>query len=286
MKNELKVLDFELIFDNHNINFGFVEKLIKRHDDNVECVKTIFEGLKKMNMQYNSDMLNCIVKTYNNRTISSGDVFYTVEEAIVNVDCYFWCEMLDVVKIREYMDYTAYKDMLNMFRTRNKEKNIPFDHEHVIGFLETLLSNKDMIFASRIEGLLNSLDKGYKSNQGNQLSGVLVLNAPSYEHNLGYEKVNIIKDLRQAIQQLFKLEIDVMDTQNLIYACKGDEDWCPIDQDLMRMKAFKNGNVHLHLSDVVYEKINEVLYHLNKNILDYDTSKLKRKPYKFKGVLN
>ncbi len=285
MKNEVKVLNNDVITSDHNINMGYVAKLIKRRDENVECIKTIFVGLEKMDLKYNSDLLNCIVKTYNDRTISSLDVFYKLEDALINIDCLFWTDMLESVKIRDYMDYTSYKDMLSMFRTRNKDKNIPFDTEHVIGFLETLLMNKDTIFASKIEGLLLSLDKGYKSNQGNHLSAVLVLNAPSYDRSLGYEKVDIFKDLRYSIRQIYKLPLDVSDTQDLIYQAKGDEDWCSIDHDLIRMKSFKNGNVHIHLSDIVYEKINDILYILNKNILEYDTSKVKRKTYKYKGDL-
>lgn len=262
----------------------YVNILLERRNSNVECIKQMYIGLEKMQMRNNSDLFNCIMDTYNQRTVSTLDKFHTVENALINLDCFFWVELLQSCKIRDYMDYQAYTDMCNMFNTRNKEREIPFDFDHVHGFLQTIINNKDTIFASKIEGLLLSLDKGYKSNQGNNLSAVLVLNAPSYANDLGWEKVNILKDLRYSLQQIYNLPLDVTDTQNLVYACKG-YDWESIDHDLIRMKSFKNGNVHIHLSDIVYIKFNEILALLNKNILDYDTSKVKRKTYKYNGDL-
>lgn len=285
MKYELKKITGELITDTADINLKYVNLIISRHEKNAKCINLMYDGLDLMEMQYNSDMMNCTIRRYNDHSMSSIDVYFKREEALINLDCMSWLELMEISKIREYMDYTAYSDMCDMFKTRNKEKNIPFDYEHVMGFLESILNNKDTIFASKIEGLLLNLDKGYKSNQGNSLSAVLVLNAPSFSNNLGYEKVNLLKDLRYSIRQIYKLPLDVKDTQDLIYEAKGDDCWCPLDHDLIRIKSFKNGNVHIHLSDVVYEKINEILYIVNKNILDHDTSKVKRKTYKYKGDL-
>lgn len=266
------------------VNYTYLNQLIKRRNTQLDGINTIYDGIDKIYNKKDFDIIKSIIKT--NEHLSSLTTFYSREDAILNNDCIYWDEFLNNSKLREIMDYNTYQELLNRFKTRNKENHIPFDKEHIYSFIDTILMNRHTIFATKLHNALLQLDKGYKSNQGNRLNGVLVFNSYSYERHLNYTKVQIIDDIRSSLRQVLNIEElnASTKTMELLKSCQGD-DWCDFDYGLLKIKYFLNGNVHIHLSDLAYNTINTVLYHLNKNVLDYDTSLIKRKPYVYKGKL-
>lgn len=278
------------IHTNTYVNQPYLDKLLKRREYEIKGINLMYDGIEHiMNTPssfYNPShsLMTTLINVYGNTHISSLNTFFTREEAILNNDCLFWDQYLESSNLKSFMDSESYTELVNRFKTRNKENHIPFDKDTVYAFISNITAHKDSIFATKLEKALLKLDKGYVSNTGNTLNGLLVISAPSYCNYLNYEKVWVIDDIRTALRQILPVESEFIKTDDLLNSHKGD-DWCSYDDDLLRLKYFQNGNVHILLSDLAYEKIVETLYHLKTNVLDMDVSKIKRKPYKYNGYL-
>jgi hypothetical protein len=104
--------------------------------------------------------------------------------------------------------------------------------------------------------------------------------------------INIFsKDIiRVGLMDLYTLDIIDNSIRRLIYSDieynTFGGDWHSVDDDLIRIKRFKNANVHILLSDKVYDKLNEIIAIVNKNILPEDCKRIRKKTYKYEGELN
>lgn len=288
MNELIKVEDvrFDTILSNGSINFDDVKRIIKSRNNAVESIIKINTELNKIEMaEYY--LIASIVNF--NRASTTLRTFYSLEDQLLNIDCIYWLSILEMSKVREYMDYTSYTDMCSVFKTRNKDKHITFDEDNVIKFLNTLMFNKDNIFATKIQNLIFSLSSEYKYNQGNALSAVMVISCRanfSGKAYVNYEQKQLLNDFRYAVRQMFNLETlheEIKKDELIDHAERGE--WLSCEHDLFRFKVFNNANIHLHLSDVLYAKICGMLSILNPKAIAFDGSKVKRKYYVYKGDL-
>lgn len=285
--NELVKIDevkFDAIVSNGSINFEDVKRIIKSRNNTIESIIKINEELEKIEMA-DYYLIASIVNF--NRSSTTLRQLYSLEDQILNVDCIYWLSVLEMSKVREYMDYNSYYDMCAVFKTRNKAKHMPFTEENVIKFLNTLELNKDSIFATKIQNLIFSLSSEYKYNQGNALSALMVIGARANyggKAYVNYEQKNLLKDFIYSIRQMFTLDTlnDKIDIEKLFDGIDYG-DWYTCEHDLFRYKVFNNANIHIHLSDKLYAKICQVLAIINPMAIAYDSSKIKRKPYVYNG---
>ncbi len=278
-KNEIAKMVNHL--EKNGLDYHQIIKMIEKRDSDRQNMIDIYAKFDALNIE-DCFLMASIVKT--RKSYISLQERQCEEDALLNLDCVYWVKLLEKTNVREYMDYTAYEDMLTKFKTRDKDNHIIFSANNVFNFIDALLMNRHTMYATKIKGIIDNLSGSYKTNQGNSLSAVFILNSPSYSNAIGWEKLQMIDDLRDAVNQMFNLPKNEEKLNAFIYGYNVGE-WYDLDSGLLRIKRYGNGNVHLHLSDLVYDKIVDVYSHLAIKILDVDYSKTKRKTFKFVGNL-
>lgn len=251
--------------------------LIENHENDLHHLNLLMDHLESIRLR-ECETTHLILQNY----ILNGK-FHTREDSLMNLDCVYWEKLLDDSNIRQLMPYTEYSELLGKFKTRNKEGHIPFNKDTVSSFIEKLSNSKPLLFANKVNHVLNELDYNYKNNQGSMLPAMFILHT-SYSNFPSWQNCEKIDDLRYSIRQIYQMDLEFEKTQQF-FSSHFDGAWHSIDNDLIRLKRFKNGNVHILLSDKVYDKLNEVIALINKNIIPESCKKIRKKTYKFEGEI-
>lgn len=253
--------------------------LIERRDSDYFNLDSMYNHLEALNLR-ECDTCNIVIKK---KVILNGE-FHSREDALMNLDCTYWVKLLEDSKIRDLMPYTEFCDLINNFKTRNKEKYIPFNYETVSSFISRLVDSKPLLFANKVNTLLGELDYSYKNNRGSMIPAMMILKT-SYSISPSWQNCQLIDDLRFSLRQIYGLDLNFEKTQEF-FSYHEAGNWYSIDDDLIRIKRFKNANVHILLSDKVYDKLNEIIAIINKNILPEDCKRIRKKTYKYEGELS
>lgn len=254
--------------------------LIERRDEDLVNLNGLYDHLEKLNLQQ-SVICNVIL----DKQVLINGKFYDRDDALLNLDCNYWEMLLNDSKIRDLMPYTDYQELVGNFKTRNKEKYIPFNSETVEAFISKLSNSKPLLFANKVNCVLGELDRTFKNNQGSMFPPLIILKAPSFTTYPSWESCEKIDDLRFSIIQIYMLDKKFKKTLDIFHKSPVGE-WISLEDDLIRVKRFKNGNVHIAFSDIVYDKLNQVITLVNKNILPEECKKLRKKTYKYEGDIN
>ncbi len=253
--------------------------LIERRDSDYFNLDSMYNHLEALNLR-ECETCNIMI---NKRVLINGE-FHSREDALMNLDCTYWVKLLEDSKIRDLMPYTEFCDLIDNFKTRNKEKYIPFNYETVSSFISRLIDSKPVLFANKVNTLLGELDYTYKNNRGSMIPAMMILKT-SYSIFPSWQNCQLIDDLRFSLRQIYGLDLSFEKTQEF-FSYHDAGDWHSVDDDLIRIKRFKNANVHILLSDKVYDKLNEIIAIVNKNILPEDCKRIRKKTYKYEGELN
>lgn len=246
--------------------------LIDNHDKDLLNLNLMYDGIENMWLR-ECEITNIIL----DKQILNGK-FFEREDALLNLDCHYWVKFLDDSKIRDLMPYTEYVDLLGKFKTRDKNNHIPFNEITVTAFIEKLIDSKPLLFANKVNTLLGELDYSYKNNQGSMLPAMMILET-NYAILPSWQNSQKIDDLRYSLRQIYGMELDFEKTDKVFQYNEAGQ-WVSLDDDLIRIKRFKNANAHILLSDVAYDKLNEIISLVNSNILPESCKKIRKKTYK------
>lgn len=246
--------------------------LIDNHDKDLLNLNLMYDGIENMWLR-ECEITNIIL----DKQILNGK-FFEREDALLNLDCHYWVKFLDDSKIRDLMPYTEYVDLLGKFKTRDKNNHIPFNEITVTAFIEKLIDSKPLLFANKVNTLLGELDYSYKNNQGSMLPAMMILHT-SYALLPSWQNSQKIDDLRYSLRQIYGMSLEFEKTDK-VFQYNDAGVWVSLDDDLIRIKRFKNANAHILLSDVAYDKLNEIISLVNSNILPESCKKIRKKTYK------
>lgn len=246
--------------------------LIDNHDKDLLNLNLMYDGIENMWLR-ECEITNIIL----DKQILNGK-FFEREDALLNLDCHYWVKFLDDSKIRDLMPYTEYVDLLGKFKTRDKNNHIPFNEITVTAFIEKLIDSKPLLFANKVNTLLGELDYSYKNNQGSMLPAMMILET-NYAILPSWQNSQKIDDLRYSLRQIYGMSLEFEKTDK-VFQYNNAGVWVSLDDDLIRVKRFKNANAHILLSDVAYDKLNEIISLVNSNILPESCKKIRKKTYK------
>lgn len=246
--------------------------LIDNHDKDLLNLNLMYDGIENMWLR-ECEITNIIL----DKQILNGK-FFEREDALLNLDCHYWVKFLDDSKIRDLMPYTEYVDLLGKFKTRDKNNHIPFNEITVTAFIEKLIDSKPLLFANKVNTLLGELDYSYKNNQGSMLPAMMILET-NYAILPSWQNSQKIDDLRYSLRQIYGMSLEFEKTDK-VFQYNDAGVWVSLDDDLIRVKRFKNANAHILLSDVAYDKLNEIISLVNSNILPESCKKIRKKTYK------
>ncbi|WBM72969.1 DUF4942 domain-containing protein (plasmid) [Buttiauxella sp. WJP83] len=145
-----------------------------------------------------------------------------------------------------------------------------FKAETVIPTMVNMLNDRHKYLSERVYGLFKALSPSHKTNKTYGFSERLIIancitDFWNSSVSLNYRKEDYIDDLRVMLHFFAHKEfITISRTTEMFSAayranyCKTG-DWLNVDGNLMRVKMFKNGNVHFEIHPDVAWKLNEVL---------------------------
>ena len=145
-----------------------------------------------------------------------------------------------------------------------------FKAETVIPTMVNLLNDRHKYLSERVYGLFKALSPAHKTNKTNGFSERLIIASCVSEFwrdsvSVNYRKEDYIDDLRVMLHFFAHKEFITINrtTEMLSAAYRANDcqtgDWINVDGNLMRVKMFKNGNVHFEIHPDVAWKLNEVL---------------------------
>ncbi|WP_275183456.1 DUF4942 domain-containing protein [Citrobacter freundii] len=145
-----------------------------------------------------------------------------------------------------------------------------FKAETVIPTMLNLLNDRHKYLSERVYGLFKALSPAHKTNTTNGFSERLIIANCISEFwrdsvSVNYRKEDYIDDLRVMLHFFAHKEFITINrtTEMLSAAYRANDcqtgDWMNVDGNLMRVKMFKNGNVHFEIHPDVAWKLNEVL---------------------------
>lgn len=268
--------DFELVDDD---GFNQFQYLIDQRNKDYDSLDKMYDHIDSLHLR-DCEIFNIIL----NKKVILNAEFHSREDALMNLDCTYWVKFLEDTKIRELMPYSEYSELLDNFKCRNKEKHIPFSEVAVHGFVERLINSKPILFAHKVNSVMKELDHTYKHNSGSMLPIKMILSTRAATFP-GWYACSKIDDLRFSIRQIYGLDLDFQKTTDVfLYNDVGE--WISVEGDLLRIKRFQNANVHIQLSDVVYQKLNEIISLVNENLLPETGKNIRKNTYKYEGDYN
>ncbi|EHW2908386.1 DUF4942 domain-containing protein [Escherichia coli] len=145
-----------------------------------------------------------------------------------------------------------------------------FKAETVIPTMLNLLNDRHKYLSERVYGLFKALSPAHKTNKTNGFSERLIIADCISDFwrdsvSVNYRKEDYIDDLRVLLHFFAHKEfITINRTAEVLSAAYRANDcqtgdWMNVDGNLMRVKMFKNGNVHFEIHPDVAWKLNEVL---------------------------
>ncbi|PQY28559.1 DUF4942 domain-containing protein [Cronobacter sakazakii] len=145
-----------------------------------------------------------------------------------------------------------------------------FKAETVIPTMLNLLNDRHKYLSERVYGLFKALSPAHKTNKTNGFSERLIIANCITDFwgdsvTVNYRKEDYIDDLRVMLHFFAHKEfISINRTTEMLSAAyrandRQTGDWINVDGNLMRVKMFKNGNVHFEIHPDVAWKLNEVL---------------------------
>lgn len=145
-----------------------------------------------------------------------------------------------------------------------------FKAETVIPTMLNLLNDRHKYLSERVYGLFKALSPARKTNKTNGFSERLIIADCISDFwrdsvSVNYRKEDYIDDLRVMLHFFAHKEfITINRTAEMLSAAYRANDcqtgdWMNVDGNLMRVKMFKNGNVHFEIHPDVAWKLNEVL---------------------------
>jgi hypothetical protein len=144
-----------------------------------------------------------------------------------------------------------------------------FKMETVVPTMVTLLNDRHKYLVERVHGLFMALSPHHKTNSKFGFSEKMIISYVITDFwndsiSTNYHTEGYIDDLRVLLHFFAHKEItSVAPTRNVLSALyrenKEMNTWYNIDGNLLRVKMFKNGNLHLHVHPDVAWKLNEVL---------------------------
>ncbi|UWM66623.1 DUF4942 domain-containing protein [Enterobacter sp. CP102] len=139
----------------------------------------------------------------------------------------------------------------------------------VVPTMVSLLNDRHKYLVERVHGLFKALSPNHKTNKVFGFSEKMIISYVFTDYwndsvSINHRKEDVLDDLRVMLHFFAHQEItEVAPSRHVFSALYRDNKemntWYSIDGNLMRVKMFKNGNLHIQVHPDVAWKLNEVL---------------------------
>lgn len=146
--------------------------------------------------------------------------------------------------------------------TLTKHRCPPFTDETVRATIDDLFACREKFFAERVDGVFRALSGEHVTNQPQGFYKRMIMARVVNEWgSVDYRKANVISDLLVVIYALMRGRVfDRFDASGMIdrlKSCYGE--WQYVHGNMLKIKLFKNGNLHLEVHPDLAWQMNRVL---------------------------
>jgi hypothetical protein len=183
---------------------------------------------------------------------------FLLSPAKAALDAAYWSRALELTNVFDLMP----QDRRSEWQSVIRECKAPaFDEVAVLSTLSDMIASKYKYFAERVDAVFGSLSKTHLTNQPEGFAARLILSSVVNDDYVSSEKGGYIHDLRCVIARLMgRSEPSWVMNSGLFKALSRKYgEFLPIDGGVIRMKLFKNGNVHIEIGPDMAWKLNTVL---------------------------
>lgn len=214
---------------------------------------------------------------------------FNIDSAIISLNASYWTRALNLTNVFELMPQKrkdqwhkqlgAWRDDRYVFG-KNPEEDLPaFEEETVRSTLESLLSQRELFFAERVDGIFRQLSRTHVTNQSEGFSKRLIVAGVINDWgSTDWSKVGYIADLRQIIAKFMGRDDPARgSTDFIIKQTNQNGQWLSFDAGALRIRTYKVGTAHLEIHPEMAWRLNSVLASLYPMAIP---SKFRTKPTK------
>jgi hypothetical protein len=243
----------ELVNDFQQVDAGEIGRLVEQYNaerDRIIGVGNTIRGADGLGGAlyfFNSAMRN--VDTSFSHVPES---FFDTEKALKALDAFYWQKALAATDVYQSMPQVRRTEWTN---TISKQTTPPFELKLVAYTLFDLLNSRFKFFAERVDGVFRALSKSHVSQVPQGFTSKLILG------EMTTEKAGYIDDLRRVIARI-QGDPEPSDcyTNNVLKRLERMTGvWAELDGGSLRIKYFKNGNVHVEVGREMAWRLNSVL---------------------------
>ena len=180
----------------------------------------------------------------------------SVDKARANLDASVWRSIFDRTGLGSLFDSTR----AEQFRKQLEEDPPPVSIETVMATALDLSARADQIFEESVTTIFRGLSRRHKSNSGFSFGSRIIFDGVLKGHGLWWE--DTIRDLERITYTVSGKAIP--DRRDSVHRQIDYSSWRPsageIENEMFRLKWFKNGNLHVHIIDEdVIRRLNAIL---------------------------
>lgn len=172
----------------------------------------------------------------------------------------FWSKALNLTDVLYHMPTTRKLE----WKKSIEEFNFPeFTLENLVSTLSTLLSERDMFVAERVDGVFKALSGDHLTNSPSGFYKRMILARVHDKGSASSSQTSYINDLRIVIARLTGREgEDRMGTYHLVEKLTQNQhtgQWVNIDGGAIKLRVYKKGTCHLEVHPDLAWQLNEIL---------------------------
>lgn len=206
------------------------------------------------------------------------------DAGLKSVDAYYWNQVMTKAEIYAVMSKAKRDEWYQMIHDLSDE--LPaFTPDTVIPTMESMLNNKLIFLAEKIDSVFKQLSHNHRTNNPFGFRDKIIIeNVSPWRNNYNWRDTNhykcgYIDDLRNVIQFLYDQPQNKHDTYNLFSHVPYGE-WTKLDGGCLEVKLFKKGTCHIKVHDTIAQKLNEALARMYPDMLAADNTQKTPKGFK------
>lgn len=259
------LVNFKCEIQPSDLDFVEVKNLILQYENAKSAVQEIYVSIKAIQLAPHE-----IVSAITRKSYSSS--FNSEDDALKQISSRFWLKLTELINLRNFISEKEYDELQGKIARHQIEE---FTMNNVNVFLESIWSTRHIAYARKVDSLFSQLSRNYKSNLGAGVNPYVIIHHSSY-HSF-CRRDNLVEEVRFIARQLFGKPLDHTKISE-IRLHRGI--WHSIDDNLLRLKLYENGNCHVLFNQCVVDRINQVLNILYPNQIGTDPNiKHKRRAY-------
>jgi len=272
---QIRKVDSEVVHDDSTffppVSSDMVSVLIGRYQserEKIERISALMIGDEyRASVQYFLD-------GYASRDRHFGNVadMFELPGALASLNRTYWAEALALTDIYECMPQ-ARRDFWNaqlkgekfVSRSHSRDEPVPplpeFEEDTVRGTITSLLQERSLYFAERVDGIFSGLSGDHVTNMPQGFGTRMILGYMLSYGSVSDRKAGLIHDLRSVIAKLTGR--DAPKHTSSYFLCKTLEsktgEWVTVDGGSLRIRLYKKGTAHLEVHPDMAWQLNRVL---------------------------